>query len=413
VGNPEVRSGGTSPKNSNKETLTSLEVSSIVVGKRQRQDLGDLGGLMQSMRDLGLLHPIVLDSKHKLISGERRLAAARALGWHSLPVTIAHNLDDALLALQAERDENTERLDLTQPEKIAMADALMELEKPAAEDRHQESGKHGKDGGRGKKKNRGDKKSPRFKEAGRAKARAAKAAGMSRATYEHGKEIIDSDDDECKEQLNRGVAISRVYKKLKTNKARKENRKLVETSTPLELIAGEQYQTIVIDPPWDWGDEGDEDQLGRARPEYATMSIDELLKLPVEKLAKANCHLYLWITNRALPKGFALIEKWNFRYITALTFVKPSYGMGNYFRGSTEHVLFAVRGSQPLLRNDLGTHFVADRTGVHSGKPPEFYAMVETASPGPWLEIFAREERPGWAAWGAEVQSVTKGHTGR
>jgi hypothetical protein len=97
VGNPEVRSGGTSPIYPIKEALTSIEVASIVVGKRHRQDLGDLGGLMQSMRDLGLLHPIVLDSRHKLISGERRLAAARALGWQSLPVTIARNLDDALL----------------------------------------------------------------------------------------------------------------------------------------------------------------------------------------------------------------------------------------------------------------------------------------------------------------------------
>ncbi len=86
--------------------------------------------------------------------------------------------------------------------------------------------------------------------------------------------------------------------------------------------------------------------------------------------------------------------------------MKPSYGMGNYYRGSTEHVLFGVRGSLPLDRHDLGTHFEADRPGKHSSKPPEFYEMVESASPGPYLEMFARDLRPGWKVWGAEAEGA-------
>jgi N6-adenosine-specific RNA methylase IME4 len=70
-------------------------------------------------------------------------------------------------------------------------------------------------------------------------------------------------------------------------------------------------------------------------------------------LADENCHLYLWITNRSLPKGFELIEAWGFRYIPCLTWVKPSIGMGNYFRGSTEQVLFAIKGNMPLKRHDM------------------------------------------------------------
>jgi N6-adenosine-specific RNA methylase IME4 len=106
---------------------------------------------------------------------------------------------------------------------------------------------------------------------------------------------------------------------------------------------------------------------------------------------------------RLLPKGFALLERWGFRCVTKLTWCKPHFGMGNYFRGSTEDVLFGVKGSLPLLRHDVGTWFAADRDREHSAKPEEFYRLVETCSPGPWLEMFARRPRKGWVSWGAEV----------
>ncbi len=200
---------------------------------------------------------------------------------------------------------------------------------------------------------------------------------------------------------------TRIVKELVQEQQRADNKAIVEQATPLADVPG-VFQTIVIDPPWDWGDEGDVSQLGRGRHEYAAMSFDELLKLPVGDKADKNCHLYLWITNRSLPKGFALMEAWGFRYVTCLTWCKPSFGMGNYFRGSTEHVLFGVKGSLALLRKDLGTWFAAPRHvnekgEKHSVKPPEFFGLVESCSPGPWLEMFARSGRNGWVTWGAEA----------
>ena len=80
---------------------------------------------------------------------------------------------------------------------------------------------------------------------------------------------------------------------------------------------------------------------------------------------------------------------------------KPSYGLGNYYRGQTEHVLFGVRGSQGLARKDVGTLLLAPRgPGGHSSKPDEFYALVESCSPAPRLSIFERRTRPGWTSWG-------------
>lgn len=199
------------------------------------------------------------------------------------------------------------------------------------------------------------------------------------------------------------LQVKRELKEKKRERRREENRaKVAEAKAPEETIqAGAKFATIVIDPPWDWGDEGDQDQMGRARPDYATMSKEQLMALPVGTLADDDCHLYMWITNRSLPKGFDLIQAWGFRYITAITWAKPSFGMGNYFRGQTEHVLFAVKGSQPLKRKDVGTLFSAPRgPNGHSSKPLEFYDLVESCSPGPFLEMFSRCERVGWTAWG-------------
>lgn len=196
--------------------------------------------------------------------------------------------------------------------------------------------------------------------------------------------------------------VKREIKEQKRELHRKKNMALVESSSTPDDLKG-KFSTIVIDPPWDWGDEGDADQLGRAKPTYATMPISEIKVLPVAALSDTNCHIYLWITNRSLPKGFDLLDAWDFRYITCLTWCKPSFGMGNYFRGSTEQILFGVKGSQPLKRKNVGTWFSAPRGKLHSNKPVEFYKLVESCSHGPYLEMFSRSSRDGWTVWGAET----------
>jgi N6-adenosine-specific RNA methylase IME4 len=202
------------------------------------------------------------------------------------------------------------------------------------------------------------------------------------------------------------LPVSRAVRQIKEQRReaeRLENHVEVQATPDIHSLCGGNFRTIVIDPPWDWGDEGDQDQLGRARPTYATMPFAELAALPLLDICDRDAHLYLWITNRSLPKGFALLDAWGFRYITALTWCKPHFGMGNYFRGQTEHVLFGVRGSLPLRRKDVGTWFAATRPAGHSSKPPELTTLVESCSPGPYLELFARAPREGWTVWGAEA----------
>ncbi len=195
----------------------------------------------------------------------------------------------------------------------------------------------------------------------------------------------------------------RAVKEKQREAKREQDRKAIAKAPDFASIKG-RFATIAIDPPWDVKDESDVDQLGRGRPDYDTMPIADIKALPVGEKAAKDAHLYLWITNRSLPKGFDLLNAWGFRYVTCLTWCKPSFGMGNYFRGSTEQVLFGVRGSLSLQRKDIGTWFAAPRTDKkkHSAKPPEFYRMVETCSPGPYLEVFGRGERPGWIVWGSQ-----------
>lgn len=169
------------------------------------------------------------------------------------------------------------------------------------------------------------------------------------------------------------------------------------------------YSTIVADPPWRYGNTS---TRGAAEDHYRTMSIEELCDLDVvRERAAPESHLYLWATAGHLPEAFAVMAAWGFTYKTYLVWVKPQMGMGNYFRVSTEIVLFGVRGGLRTNHRGLMNYFEAKRA-KHSAKPGAFRDLVKKASPGPYLEMFARCRRDtelacscsrcedGWSVWG-------------
>jgi N6-adenosine-specific RNA methylase IME4 len=183
------------------------------------------------------------------------------------------------------------------------------------------------------------------------------------------------------------------------------------------------YRTIVMDPPWEYERTVALGSGRAAASHYSTMTNAEIAALPVADLAGQNCRLYLWVTN---PRLFAeptrdsispveMLRAWGFRYVTMLTWHKlGAPGMGWYFRGDTEHVLFGIRGKAPIpAESRLSNHFAAHRT-VHSAKPDRFYEMVERVSPGPYLELFARRRRYGWDVWGNEapIEAASQGVLG-
>ncbi|WP_327084584.1 MT-A70 family methyltransferase [Mycobacteroides abscessus] len=176
------------------------------------------------------------------------------------------------------------------------------------------------------------------------------------------------------------------------------------------------FRTLLADPPWRFGNRtsGMSPESG-LRPRYATMSLSEICDLPVQSIAAQDAHLYLWVPSAMLPEGLKVMSCWGFRYTTALTWVKTRLdgepdgsGVGFYFRNSTESLLFGVRGSLRTLPSARSMpNVITARRREHSRKPVESYHLIEQSSPGPRLELFAREERAGWVVWGDESASVS------
>lgn len=170
---------------------------------------------------------------------------------------------------------------------------------------------------------------------------------------------------------------------------------------PLAVPEG-KYATIVADPPWQYDNKA---TRAAAEDHYPTMSLDELCALPVEDWAHDEAHLYLWTTNGFLRQAFDVLSAWGFDYKTTLVWAKPQLGIGNYFRSSTEYVLFGVRGGLRTIDGNQRNWFEAKR-GRHSKKPGLFFDLVEKVSPGPFLEMFARDRRLSeaeWSYWGNEA----------
>ena len=159
------------------------------------------------------------------------------------------------------------------------------------------------------------------------------------------------------------------------------------------------YKTILADPPWTF-----RYVPTQGGAPYPTMSTQQLKAMgpQVQKLAAASAHLYVWTTHVHLPDALLVIRDWGFRYIQPLFWFKVRMGLGFYYRNYVELLLFAVRGRLRLSRRDLPNYVVEPRT-QHSRKPQAGYRLMEVASPGPRLELFARDRREGWDSWGNEV----------
>lgn len=188
---------------------------------------------------------------------------------------------------------------------------------------------------------------------------------------------------------------------------------IAEPNASEELLAkiGEPYSTILADPPWQF-----QNRTGKMAPEhrrllrYPTMELKEIMELPVSRLAAARSHLYLWVPNALLQEGLQVMEAWGFAYKSNLVWYKvrkdggpDGRGVGFYFRNVTELVLFGVRGGMRTLPpGRTQVNLFSTRKREHSRKPDEVYNLIESCSPGPYLELFARFRRPGWNQWGNE-----------
>lgn len=171
------------------------------------------------------------------------------------------------------------------------------------------------------------------------------------------------------------------------------------------------FTTILADPPWNETGAG---KIKRgADRHYKVMKTPAIISTMKQALkdmggTRENAHLYLWVTNNFLKDGLKVVEALGFRYITNLVWVKEgNFGLGQYWRGTHELLLFAVKGKGKEVRKcnpgkGQTTVFTAPKA-AHSKKPQITYEKIESLSQGPYLELFARHEQPGWKAWGNEI----------
>lgn len=180
----------------------------------------------------------------------------------------------------------------------------------------------------------------------------------------------------------------------------------------LKTINGQKFGTILADPPWQFVN-----RTGKMAPEhkrlsrYETLKLDIIKNLPVRSVSADQSHLYLWVPNALLLEGLEVMKSWGYIYKTNLVWHKirkdggpDGRGVGFYFRNTTELVLFGVRGHlRTLPPGRKQVNIIRAQKREHSRKPDELYSIIESCSPGPYLELFARGKRNHWTQWGNEV----------
>lgn len=181
----------------------------------------------------------------------------------------------------------------------------------------------------------------------------------------------------------------------------------------LARCGDQKFRTILADPPWQF-----QNRTGKMAPEhrrlnrYGTMTLDEILVLPVASVTEETAHLYLWVPNALLPEGLRVLASWGFEYKSNIVWHKvrkdggpDGRGVGFYFRNTTELILFGIKGknARTLAPGRRQVNIIKTMKREHSRKPDEQYPLIESCSPGPYLEMFARGSRPGWTTWGNQA----------
>jgi N6-adenosine-specific RNA methylase IME4 len=202
------------------------------------------------------------------------------------------------------------------------------------------------------------------------------------------------------------------------NQARIVRPELLELAPAESLLAyaeDTRYRTIYADPPWRF-----QNRTGKMAPEhrrlsrYATMTLEDIMELPVATIAHEQSHLYLWVPNALLAEGLETMKRWGFTYKSNIVWYKirkdngpDGRGVGFYFRNVTELLLFGIRGknNRTLQPGRRQVNLLATRKREHSRKPDEMLPIIEACSPGPRLEMFARYYRYGWHQWGDQVEA--------
>lgn len=179
------------------------------------------------------------------------------------------------------------------------------------------------------------------------------------------------------------------------------------------FVGDRKFVTVMADPPWQF-----QNRTGKVAPEhkrltrYPTLPLKDICDIPVKDCVEDNAHLYLWVPNALLEEGLKVMKAWGFEYKANIVWHKirkdggpDGRGVGFYFRNTTELILFGVRGHMRTLAPGRSqVNIIKTMKREHSRKPDEQYDLIQRCSPGPYLEIFGRGQRDGWAVFGNQSE---------
>jgi N6-adenosine-specific RNA methylase IME4 len=356
-----------------------VRIADIQIGERHRKDMGDIEGLARSIDEIGLLHPVVVRPDGTLVAGERRIKACLLLGWQDIPVTVV----DLDAIIRGECDENQKRKDWTPTEAVAIAKELEPLEREAARERQGA---------------RNDKLPVDFTGgSGAAMDKVADAVGLSRPTLTKAQEVIEAAEENPElfgdlPDMMDETSIERAYKE----KRKRERRQEMEARP----VPAGKFRVLYADPPWAYDNSGFE---ASAESHYPTMTADKIADLPIADLCEDEAVLFLWATSPLLPEALTVMRGWGFTYKASIVWDKQrAPGLGWWLKTRHEFLLVGAREKtpHPKVKQDS---IVSIAAGEHSAKPERFAEMITEMYDGPYIELFARNVRPGWKVWGNEV----------
>ena len=177
----------------------------------------------------------------------------------------------------------------------------------------------------------------------------------------------------------------------------------------MELPNG-KWKLLLVDPPWQYENKrtGGTSMISGAEQHYDTLSIKDLCELPIGNLSETNSIMFLWATTALIPEALEVMKAWGFKYKSAVFWRKiMRLGMGYWFRGQVELCLLGIRGNVKAFRLQK-PNFIQSRVRKHSQKPSEMYGLIDLLGIDSKIELFARERREGWDAWGNQLPATTQ-----
>ena len=380
-----------------------------VSDSRRRIDTGKVSEIAESIRRIGLLHPITVTRNHRLVAGAHRLEACRRAGMSEIDCCFIDG--DTLHVELAEIDENLIRNEL---------DPISIGELAIRRDEILESLGQRAISGENQHTNRGGETASPLKTT----ESIAQEIGIGERTLQHNKQLARNLVPEAKEVVRSyeitkrdALKIARmepedqraVVVKLASGEAKSVvdarrilARENVHDTIPLDTDA--KYRVIYADPPWAYGNKL-ADAYGAAENHYPTMSIEELSALPVAEMTADHAVLFLWTTSPLLEESFAVIRAWGFKYKTSFVWDKIKHNMGHYNSVRHELLLVCTKGScTPDVPKLFDSVVSVERSEKHSEKPEVFREMIDTLyTHGRKVELFARKSTDGWDTWGNQL----------